>query len=110
MEDKMVEKKAVTIYLEPWQKRMFKDYAKSANLKAITSLRNIVSITIDFTKPVHMNSYRVPQKPGGLEEDGFEIYFTDTQMASLKEAIGLEAVSSMHVTAAQFKSEIFMIR
>jgi len=106
----MVEKKAVTIYLEPWQKRMFKDYAKSVNLKAIASLRNIASLTINFGNPVHMNSYRVPQKPGGLEEDGFEIYFTDAQMASLKEATGLEAVSSMHITAAQFKNETFMIR
>jgi hypothetical protein len=104
----MSERKVITLYLEPWQKRMFKDYAKSADLKSIAALRNMVSITIDFTKPVHTNSYRVPQKPG-LEEDGFEIYFTDSQMASLKEATGLLAVSSMHVTQAQFENKTFSI-
>ena len=42
----MSEKKVITLYLESWQKRMFKDYAKSVNLKAIASLRNIASLTL----------------------------------------------------------------
>jgi len=104
----MSEKKVITLYLESWQKRMFKDYAKSVDLKSIVALRNISSMTINFGKPVHTNTYRVITKPG-LEEDGFEIYFTDAQMASLKEATGLLAVSSMHVTKAQFENETFSI-
>ena len=104
----MVEKKAITLYLEAWQKRMIKDYAKSVDLKAIASLRNFATITIDFHKPVHTNTYRVRGKPI-LEEDGFEIYFTDTQMAALKEATGLAAVSSMHITNALFENNTLMV-
>jgi hypothetical protein len=55
-----------------------------------------------------LNSYRVPIG-SEEEEDGFDIYFTDAQMAPLQETTGLRAVNSMHVTKALFMNKTILI-
>ncbi len=105
----MAREKAVTLYLETWQKRMLTDYVRSIDPKLLERVRVAVAVTIDFTKPVHLNTYRVVQKPG-LEEDGFELYFTEAQRAMLQSATGLRTVSSMHVSGAQLANKTIAFR
>jgi hypothetical protein len=94
----MVEEKVITLYLESWQKRMLQDFAKSVGLKSPVRFQDIVKLTIDFKKPQHTNSYRVPNfKP---EEEGFDIYFTDAQMAKVEARTGLKAFS-LNITKAR---------
>ena len=94
--------KTVTLYLESWQKRMLKDYAKSLKLT-----RAIDKITIDFSKPVHLNTYRVLNKP--WDDEGIEIYFTDVQKAILEEVTGLKVVDSMRLNKAMIEAKTLMI-
>jgi hypothetical protein len=93
----MVEEKVISLYLESWQKRMLKDFVKSVGLKIPVRIQDIVKLTVDFKIPQHLNSYRVPIFK--LEEEGFDIYFTDAQMAKVLARTGLKAIS-LHVTKA----------
>lgn len=95
-------KKKVTVYLEPWQKRMLKDY-----LKKISPVRSIQKVTIDFSKPVHLNTYRVPLREP--LEDIIEIYFTDIQKAQLEESTGLKAVDSMRLSRDMIMSKTVVL-
>jgi hypothetical protein len=93
----MSDEKVITLYLESWQKRMLKDFVKSVGFKNAVRIQDIVKLTIDFKIPHHLNSYRVPNFK--LEEEGFDFYFTDAQMAKLEARTGLKA-SSLHITKA----------
>jgi len=98
----MKEGKAITLYLESWQKRMLKDYAKNLKLVRVGD-----KITIDFTKPVHLNTYRVPVfDPRDII---IEIYFTDAQKAYLQEVTGIKAVDSMRVSKAMIEEKSLVI-
>jgi hypothetical protein len=94
----MADEKVITIYLESWQKRMLKDFVKSVGIKNTVRIQEIVKLTIDFKKPQHMNSYRVPIFK--LEEEGFDFYFTDAQMAKVEARTGLKAIS-LNITKAR---------
>jgi hypothetical protein len=100
---KLSEGKAITLYLEPWQKRMVRDY-----LKGIKPIRVFGKVTIDFTKPVHLNTYRV-QFTDPREDDGIEIYFTDAQKAYLEEVTALKSVDSMRLNKAMLETKIIVI-
>ena len=98
----MKEGKVVVLYLESWQKRMIRDY-----LKALKPVRVVGKITIDFTHPVHLNTYRVPFKDPRDEE--IEFYFTDAQKAYLEEVTGLKVVDSMRLSKAMIEAKTLVI-
>ncbi len=94
------EGKLVTLYLESWQKRMIKDYLKSMKLPIVFN-----KAAIDFRKPVHLNTYRVPYIKEPLD-DGIDIYFTDAQKEFLEEVTGLRTVDAMHINKAALEEKI----
>ncbi len=91
----------ITIYLEPWQKRMFKDY-----FKEIQKIKVITKVVIDFNKPYHLNTYRLPYID---PREGFEIYFSDSQKAYLEEVTGLRVVDSMRVDKMMIESGAIVV-
>jgi hypothetical protein len=98
---KMIKEK-VTLYLEPWQKRMLKDY-----IRGIITVKVITKVVIDFTKPVHLNTYRLPFTD---PREGIEFYFTDQQKDYLEELTQLKNVDSMRIEKAMFEAGTIEIR
>lgn len=81
-----------TIFLEPWQVRMLKDFTKLKQVEKITKL-------IIEAGPIYCPaSYKVP--PDGMRRDDWLIYLTDTQMRQVREQLKLRtAVSSININA-----------
>ena len=84
----------VTLYLEPWQQRMMKDFSK---------LKLASKVTIKPGKGGCPSSYKIPVD--GMKRDDWLIYLTDQQMLQVKEALKLRtAIYSINVTADAMKN------
>lgn len=81
----------VTMYLEPWQKRMLKDFS------SVKRIDRINSIWIKVGKHGCPASYKVPV--GGMQKDDWLLYLTDAQMRHIAEALKLRTpITSINVT------------
>ena len=80
----------VTLYLEGWQKRMLKDFAR------IKGVGRITTMMIKPGKGACPASYKIPVS--GMKKDDWLIYLTDAQMLEVKAQLGLRTpISSINI-------------
>ncbi len=92
--------KAVTLYLEPWQKRMIRDFAR-------LRLKKISKIIIQPGKGGCPTSYKV--LPDFMKREDWWIYLTDQQILRVQEELGLAApVSVINITTEATKAGAVM--
>lgn len=109
----MADPQFVALYLEPWQQRMFRDFARLGGVKhklepkLYKLLLKPIALQIDFKKPVHLNSYRV--QFGQWEDEGVDVYLTDAQRAVVLASTGLRA-DSIRVTTAMLTENQILVK
>ena len=88
----MGQEPTATLYLEDWQKRMLKDFARLKRVERITRM------VIKPGKGECLASYKIPVD--GLRRDDWLIYLTNAQILQVKEQLGLRTpIKSINVTA-----------
>ena len=93
----MIEKKAITLRLAGWQKRMVMDYLKSdAHMR---------TVTINVIDRIHWRTYRVPEWEG-VRKGEWNLYLTDAQIKEVKAVLGITLnISALNVSPEMVKSE-----
>lgn len=84
--------------MESWQQRMAKDFS---GLKRAGKFNKVI---IEFKPGGCPASYEIP--PDGMRRGDWLLYLTDSQMAVVKEKLGLRtAISSINITPDIMKSK-----
>jgi hypothetical protein len=101
----MIEAKAVTIKLTSWQKRQLVAYLPSQKVLHLDP-RRIDKILVQLGKGGCLASYRVLN----TIHEGFEIYLTDAQIASVKKVLGPSAeVVAVTISADAIRKEAVVL-
>jgi hypothetical protein len=101
----MSEKKAVTLYLAEWQKRMVMDYMKDVR-------QNITKIQIsEISDGEIIVAYMVPDPPDppvAIAKTGaWNLYLTDEHISQVAEVMGIKTkISALNITPEMLKSGV----
>lgn len=99
MEAKMIEGKAITLYLSSWQKRMVRDYVKDFSIER---LPNKIMISIIDKKQWVM--YRQPEL-ASVKEGAWNLYLTDEQIYQIAEVTGIGVeFSALNITPTMMEN------
>lgn len=95
----MVEQKPITLTLTSWQQRMIKDHIQSTRRAPVLS-----KVKINFMDKKQWVMYRQPPVDA-LRAGAFNLYLTDTQIAKVSKALGVDAkVSALTISPDMIKS------
>jgi hypothetical protein len=98
-EAEMSEGKAITLSLVEWQKRMIRDYMKSA-----ASIEEIGKVTISVIDKRQWVMYRQPV-PADAVKGAWNLYLTDAQINKVAAMLGADIkISALRISPEMVKS------
>jgi hypothetical protein len=98
----MIERKAITLTLVGWQKRMVKDHMRG--VKIAVPIEEVRKVTIPVIDKRHWVTYRVPM-PDDVLKGAWNLYLTDAQISRVATALGAGVqISALRVSPEMVKS------
>lgn len=95
----MLERKAMTLYLAGWQKRMIMDY-----MKLDVPFERLTKVTIKELDKRHLVTYRVPVFED-VKLGAWNLYLTDEQINKLTAVLGIKTkITALNVSPEMVKS------
>jgi hypothetical protein len=95
----MSEEKAITLYLAGWQKRMVKDYLKSAE-----QIKDHNKIKINKLEGQNVRPY-MALDPDSVKNNEWSLYLTDEQINYVTGVLGIKTqISALNISQEMLKS------